>query len=363
MIYHDVTALNTILARVGRTSEAHFLCHLGETFKMDRTDTRSLGTFYPKNSLIYQKGSHADGLFVLQEGEVEITLPVEHRESRITTLKQGEMFGDVALFTTSRQRFTSARTLSDSRILKIDERTFIRQLHVDASLAFRMIRLMAQRVYDLNQFCIQQRLPDSVPDSIGTEKDTRDDITHGAIPNVFDFSVRYHVLAIEDDPDYFKLLKKCLDRATREAGDSPLAPDFRLTNATTLHDGLTQMHKNKYDLVLLDLNLPDSRGLDTVQAVLHGCPDTPVVVLSACHDAALSTAAMAGGVQDILVKGHEKARIIEALKYAIIRHNRQENPIPERQGTSLTDDLHTWMRHMLDKLRTWLPTVRPHHGP
>ena len=63
------------------------------------------------------------------------------------------------------------------------------------------------------------------------------------------------------------------------------------------------MNDSKPSVVLLDLNLPDSRGAETFRKVLNKVPDVPVVVLSGQDDEELALKAVHQGVQDYLVKG------------------------------------------------------------
>jgi DNA-binding NarL/FixJ family response regulator len=88
-----------------------------------------------------------------------------------------------------------------------------------------------------------------------------------------------------------------------------------------LSAGIQAMQKTDLDLLLLDLTLPDSQGLETVLHVLSQTPDVPIVVLTGHDDATLAIRAVAVGAQDYLVKGEVDAKILgRAIHYAIERN-------------------------------------------
>jgi diguanylate cyclase (GGDEF)-like protein/PAS domain S-box-containing protein len=80
------------------------------------------------------------------------------------------------------------------------------------------------------------------------------------------------------------------------------------------------------DCVLLDLGLPDARGLEALSMVLDAAPGVPVIVLSGHEDDELAVDAIRAGAQDYLVKGQERppARFIRAIRFAIERRRAQE---------------------------------------
>jgi len=87
-----------------------------------------------------------------------------------------------------------------------------------------------------------------------------------------------------------------------------------------LSAGLESISQQEPAVVLLDLNLPDSRGAETFRRVLNKAPGVPVVVLSGQDDEELATKAVHQGVQDYLVKGNFDARqLARAMRYAVER--------------------------------------------
>jgi sigma-B regulation protein RsbU (phosphoserine phosphatase) len=120
-----------------------------------------------------------------------------------------------------------------------------------------------------------------------------------------------HVLLIEDNAGDADLVRLRLVE-----GD----PAAQVRCVTRLADGLASMAKLPPSVVLLDLNLPDSRGADTFRKVLEKAPGVPVVILSGQDDEVLAMQALHQGVQDYLVKGDITSRHLEhTMRYAIER--------------------------------------------
>src|SRR5512136_3121794 len=119
-------------------------------------------------------------------------------------------------------------------------------------------------------------------------------------------------LLIEDDPDDILLLKDSL----AEIGLGKIKLDY----TDRLSKGLIQLGTQVYDVILLDLNLPDSRGLDTLNTTVKRFPKLPVVVLSGLADDAITVEAVRRGAQDYLVKGDISGPLVmRVMRYAIER--------------------------------------------
>jgi sigma-B regulation protein RsbU (phosphoserine phosphatase) len=120
-----------------------------------------------------------------------------------------------------------------------------------------------------------------------------------------------HVLLIEDNPGDADLVRLRLVE-----GDAAVS----VSCVNRLEDGLASMTKQPPSVVLLDLNLPDSRGADTFRKVLEKAPGVPVVILSGQDDEVLAMKALHQGVQDYLVKGDITSHHLErVMRYAIER--------------------------------------------
>ncbi|RJP53998.1 MAG: PAS domain S-box protein, partial [Anaerolineaceae bacterium] len=91
--------------------------------------------------------------------------------------------------------------------------------------------------------------------------------------------------------------------------------------AGRLDNGLERIARGNIDAVMLDLNLPDSRGQDTLKTLLSTTTDVPVVVMSGLEDETLALQAVQHGAQDYLVKGRDDGQTItHTLHHAIERH-------------------------------------------
>ncbi|HYD49199.1 MAG TPA: response regulator, partial [Terriglobales bacterium] len=120
------------------------------------------------------------------------------------------------------------------------------------------------------------------------------------------------VLLVEDNPDDADLLQRSLADANAKVD---------IDWAETLSAGLALCAEKTFDLVLLDLSLPDSHGLPSVQRALEQAPQIPIVVLTGLDDEALGASAVHAGAQDFLIKGRMDGRTLaRAMSYAVERH-------------------------------------------
>jgi signal transduction histidine kinase len=119
------------------------------------------------------------------------------------------------------------------------------------------------------------------------------------------------VLLIEDNPGDADLVRLRLVE-----GNSPV----KVNCVNRLADGLASLNVETPSVVLLDLNLPDSKGAETFRRLLDHSPHVPVVVLSGQDDEALAMTAVHSGVQDYLVKGNISSKHLDrAIRYAVER--------------------------------------------
>lgn len=137
-----------------------------------------------------------------------------------------------------------------------------------------------------------------------------------------------HVLLVEDSPTDAMLLRQVLSRAN--PGEWQMTHVERLSEAIDISRESTRQiladsqkeifRQNGFDVVLLDLHLPDSTGLDTVKEYWAAIPDIPVVVLTGLDDEDLALQAMTEGAQDYLVKDQITIqRLLRSIRHAIER--------------------------------------------
>jgi len=121
------------------------------------------------------------------------------------------------------------------------------------------------------------------------------------------------VLLIEDNPGDADLIRLRLVEANS---------DVEVKSVDRLATGLESLAETQPSLVLLDLNLPDSRGAETFRKILAKAPGVPVVILSGQDDEELASKALNQGAQDYLVKGGFDAKdLARAMRYAIERQS------------------------------------------
>lgn len=152
------------------------------------------------------------------------------------------------------------------------------------------------------------------------------------------------ILMVEDNPGDVRLFQVAL------AGDA--RGRYDLDTAATMAEGLRLLGDYDYDVLLLDLTLPDSDGLASFVRVHETRPFLPVVILTRSEDDALALAAVGAGAQDYLVKGHTNASVVpRTLRYAVERQ-RLVNQL--RQMDAARRD---FIAHAAHELRTPLTTI------
>lgn len=162
------------------------------------------------------------------------------------------------------------------------------------------------------------------------------------------------ILLVEDSPADSRLLWEMLR-------ESAIKDRFVLDPAVTLKDAISQLSSKKFDLVLLDLMLPDSAGLDTFRFMHRACPGVPIVLLTGLSDENLAARAVREGAQDYLVKGQvDPAALVRSMRYAVERHvaERSFKPAhkPAEAGMSLCPDM-VGSSAALKEVRSLIETV------
>jgi PAS domain S-box-containing protein len=125
------------------------------------------------------------------------------------------------------------------------------------------------------------------------------------------------VLLVEDSAAAALRIKGFLDEAK--------GPNFILYHVPNLASALSRLDQGGIDVVLLDLGLPDSEGLDTFSKVRAHAPDLPTVVLTGVSDEEKALEALRQGAQDYLFKGDVDGKtVVRAIRYAIERRQAEE---------------------------------------
>ncbi|MDI6724705.1 MAG: histidine kinase dimerization/phosphoacceptor domain -containing protein [Methanobacterium sp.] len=120
------------------------------------------------------------------------------------------------------------------------------------------------------------------------------------------------VLLIEDNLADIVLIKEMLKES--------LNTTFKLYDAHYLDEGLKYLEENEIDVLLLDLNLPDSQGLDTFQKANEKAPNVPIIILTAFDDEYTAVEAVKEDAQDYLTKGKVDSDLLtRSISYAIER--------------------------------------------
>lgn len=110
--------------------------------------TGSLGKTYQAGEAIVRQGEVGDCMYVIQEGQVEVVVEEDGQEVRLMVLDVGEFFGEMAIVERE-VRMATVRALGEARVLTIDQKNFLRRIHQDPSLAWRVVQVMSGRIREL----------------------------------------------------------------------------------------------------------------------------------------------------------------------------------------------------------------------
>ncbi|CAN5760873.1 SpoIIE family protein phosphatase [soil metagenome] len=139
-----------------------------------------------------------------------------------------------------------------------------------------------------------------------------------------------HVLLVEDNPADAQLLREVLKEVT--------STKLKLTHVVSRTDALERHRAERFDVVLLDLGLPESVGLETFIYFHKHAPRVPTIVLSGLSDEEMAVSTVNRGAQDYLVKGRvDSDLLVRAIRYAIERKRVEE--ALRLQNEQLQEDL------------------------
>lgn len=117
-------------------------------------DNSNLGKSYAGGDVILRQGQKTDGMFVIQQGEVEVLHERDGTEIRLNTLGEQDFFGEVPFFERLQDPGVvraTIKALNDVRVLTVDKRTIVRRLHEDPALGYRIIETMSRRLRSLEE--------------------------------------------------------------------------------------------------------------------------------------------------------------------------------------------------------------------
>lgn len=101
---------------------------------------------------------------------------------------------------------------------------------------------------------------------------------------------------------------------------------FHTDIAVTLQEGIKKLHRDKYDVLILDLSLSENRGIDTFLRVRDQSADIPIIVLTERQDEEVALEALSEGAQDYLIKGEFNERLLlHSINYSMERKNFEES--------------------------------------
>ena len=128
---------------------------------------------------------------------------------------------------------------------------------------------------------------------------------------------KIEVLLVEDNPGDARLVEIMLSKAR--------PGDFEVTHVARLREAIERLDDSMFDVILLDLSLPDSDSMETVYKTRTAAPRTPVVVLTGQEDEEVALRALQSGAEDYLVKGWgDRELVARSIRYAIERKRAEE---------------------------------------
>ena len=108
-----------------------------------------LGKIYQHGETIIRQGEIGDCMYVVQDGQVEVVSNFGNQEVQLAILGRNEFFGEMAIFD-HEIRSATVRAMGPARILTVDHKNFLRRIHEDPSLAYRLMEVMSRRMRKLS---------------------------------------------------------------------------------------------------------------------------------------------------------------------------------------------------------------------
>ena len=152
------------------------------------------------------------------------------------------------------------------------------------------------------------------------------------------------ILLIEDNPGDAYLIKEQLGEFANFS--------YEFKNAGTLNEALSVLKEQTFDVILLDLGLPDSDGIRTFLKIYNKNPLIPIIILTGLNDETIWSYAVKNGAQDFLVKGQTEGRLLHStIQCSIERKNLAEQELKAQERVK---------KVLLDSLNELVVFVNPH---
>jgi len=168
-----------------------------------------------------------------------------------------------------------------------------------------------------------------------------------------------YVLLVEDDIDYSALLRRRLMGSLNQNSGQL----FVVAQASLLREAVDYSIAHPVDVIVLDLNLADTAGLDTLVRIQQAAPQAAIIVLTGRDDQTLASQALRLGAQDYLVTGNFNTELlVRAIRYAVDRKQseqalsevaKQLHQVKHLNGSApLSDELASDFDKLLNKMAT-----------
>ncbi|OGL47587.1 MAG: hypothetical protein A2161_05355 [Candidatus Schekmanbacteria bacterium RBG_13_48_7] len=118
------------------------------------------GKHFPKGSIIFQEDEKGEFIFIIQDGEVQLTKKIRNTERLLSLLGKGEFFGEMAIFN-NQPRTATATALVDTKLILLDKSTFEHMVRDNKEIALRIIKKLSARLEDANNRIENLLIPDS----------------------------------------------------------------------------------------------------------------------------------------------------------------------------------------------------------